>query len=455
MNVTVNRAEFLAAAKRAASVAPLSSPLEPLRGILLETDRREGCLTISATNLEVSLVQTIPCTSLDADALVLNARLLEGMLDKLEGDSVTLIRMEQQPVVLLTSGLAAYRIGVWERGIFPQIESPYPADTVLVTGIPAMTKRTIFAVGEKKNTPLLRCVNLMFTPNGLKAVGSNGSCVVSAKGDSQSTGNISLLVPASSLGKLAHMCEDIVSQETFDEAQRQLETLRRHSSKRETNTPVVHLFSRKLKCGHCGLALGRHVVDLGVYYHCERRAWNSGAACLGARLFEDDLIRTVLASIRFQARLAGKAEKRLDKLENAERRERESLWEQRRRIQMKLDHLTTQKAEAFLLFNQGDLTQKTYDAKCAKLDKTILEQRTKLLDMSGTQTGTQDGAVLHCREDIARLKELSHLRTLNRQTVEKLIQSIRVYDGKRIEIVWNFSDSYMKLLTGEEQNHEG
>lgn len=129
MNVTVNRAEFLAAAKRAASVAPLSSPLEPLRGILLETDRREGCLTISATNLEVSLVQTIPCTSLDADALVLNARLLEGMLDKLEGDSVTLIRVEQQPVVLLTSGLAAYRIGVWERGIFPQIESPYPADT--------------------------------------------------------------------------------------------------------------------------------------------------------------------------------------------------------------------------------------------------------------------------------------------------------------------------------------
>ena len=64
-------------------------------------------------------------------------------------------------------------------------------------------------------------------------------------------------------------------------------------------------------------------------------------------------IRTVLASIRFQARLAGKAEKRLDKLENAERRERESLWEQRRRIQMKLDHLTTQKAEAFLCSTKG------------------------------------------------------------------------------------------------------
>ncbi|MFR5862140.1 MAG: hypothetical protein ACLUES_10990, partial [Flavonifractor plautii] len=150
----------------------------------------------------------------------------------------------------------------------------------------------------------------------------------------------------------------------------------------------------------------------------------------------------------------GKVEERLDKVENAERRERETLWEQRRRVQMKLEHLTTQKAEAFLLFNQGDLTPKAYDATCAKLDKAILEQRAKLLDMSGTQTSTQDSAALHCREDIARLKELSNLRTLDRQTVEKLIQSIRVYDGKRIEIVWNFSDSYMKLLTREEQNHE-
>ena len=87
---------------------------------------------------------------------------------------------------------------------------------------------------------------------------------------------------------------------------------------------------------------------------------------------------------------------------------------------MKLDHLTTQKAEAFLLFNQGDLTQKTYDAKCAKLDKTILEQRTKLLDMSGTQTGTQDGAVLHCREDIARLKADGNLAQYNRAVDERL-----------------------------------
>lgn len=43
---------------------------------------------------------------------------------------------------------------------------------------------------------------------GLRAAGSNGMCIVTAKGDDQSTGDISLLVPALSLGKLAGMCKD-------------------------------------------------------------------------------------------------------------------------------------------------------------------------------------------------------------------------------------------------------
>ena len=48
----------------------------------------------------------------------------------------------------------------------------------------------------------------MFTKDGLRAASTNGTCVVSAKGDDKSTGNISFLIPAASLDKLARMCED-------------------------------------------------------------------------------------------------------------------------------------------------------------------------------------------------------------------------------------------------------
>lgn len=39
LNVTINRAEMLSAIKRASAVAPADSPLDVLRGVLLEIGR--------------------------------------------------------------------------------------------------------------------------------------------------------------------------------------------------------------------------------------------------------------------------------------------------------------------------------------------------------------------------------------------------------------------------------
>ena len=48
----------------------------------------------------------------------------------------------------------------------------------------------------------------MFTRYGLRAAGSDGTCIITASGDSKSTGDVSLLLPALSLEKLARMCRD-------------------------------------------------------------------------------------------------------------------------------------------------------------------------------------------------------------------------------------------------------
>lgn len=44
MIVTINRSEFLDAAKRAASIAPAESPLDVLKGALMEADAASGIL---------------------------------------------------------------------------------------------------------------------------------------------------------------------------------------------------------------------------------------------------------------------------------------------------------------------------------------------------------------------------------------------------------------------------
>ena len=194
--------------KRATTIAPPDSPLDVLKGVLLESDSARKMLTVTSTNLEVALVEKIPCSAQEDGALVYSARTLAEMLQRLPEDTVEISRKENRGRMTLTSGSVSYEVDVWDRGAFPKPDLPFPEDTVKVSGIPAVAQHTVFATAQDKDKPLLRCVNLMFTSTGLRAAGSNGMCIVTAKGDDQSTGDISLLVPALSLGKLAGMCKD-------------------------------------------------------------------------------------------------------------------------------------------------------------------------------------------------------------------------------------------------------
>lgn len=208
MKVTIHRAELLSAAKRGESIAPKDSPLDVLKGLLLETDAANGVLTMTATNLETALEQKISGTVTDDDAVVINARIFTEMLNKLPGDTVELERKPGKPHLFLRSGEAEYLLPIWERSSYPKLEIPFPEDTVKVSGIPGMAKRTVFAAAQDNSKPLLKCVHLRFTRDGLRAAVGNGSCVITAKGDESSTGDISLLIPAPSLEKLARMCGD-------------------------------------------------------------------------------------------------------------------------------------------------------------------------------------------------------------------------------------------------------
>ena len=151
MRVTINRIELLSAAKRAAAIAPSSSPIKEIACVLLETDSGSGKLTVTSTNLETSLEQKLRCVSQEEDALAVNARLLSAMLEKLPGETVELRRNGHDPVFHLSSGDAVYTVSVFERGSYPKPEIPFPEDTVKVSGIPTLARRTVFAASTDGN----------------------------------------------------------------------------------------------------------------------------------------------------------------------------------------------------------------------------------------------------------------------------------------------------------------
>ena len=207
MRVTINRTELLNAAKRAAAIAPGSSPIKEMTCVLLEADNAYGKLTVTSTNMETSLEQKLRCISQDNDVLAVNARLLAAMLEKLPGDTVEL-RREPGGRLKIWSGDAQYNVSVWERSGYPEVEIPAVTNLIRISGIPSMAKRTIFAADENNEKPMLKCVQFRITQDGLRAAGSDGNCIVTARGDDKSTGDFNVLIPAPSLSRLAQMCED-------------------------------------------------------------------------------------------------------------------------------------------------------------------------------------------------------------------------------------------------------
>ena len=155
MNITMNRAELLHAVKRASAVAPANSPLEALKGVLLEVSAASKSLVLTATNLEVTLKQKLVCAAQEDDALAIDAKLLVGMLEKLPGDTVELRRMPGDSRLAVWSGDAKYNVSVWEGRSYPKVEIPAVTNLVRISGIPSMAKRTVFAADENNEKPML------------------------------------------------------------------------------------------------------------------------------------------------------------------------------------------------------------------------------------------------------------------------------------------------------------
>ena len=152
------------------------------------------------------------------------------------------------------------------------------------------------------------------------------------------------------------------------------------------------------------------------------------------------MIRTVLESIHMQAKLAWNAERDLNRREAPRRRVQDLEQKRRRDIQARLERLLGQKKETFLRYDRGELPRTEFDTQCRLLAQETTECKKAL---SGGGQGADSVQVAHmllCRAHISELKELEQIHVLDRETVNKLIHSVKVYAGNRIEVIWNFSD---------------
>jgi len=206
MEFTADRLDLLELAKKAARLANENSPVEALKGICLESDEDAGEVSMIATNYEAAIFLKEKAAVSRSGKLVINAKLLTGMLTLLNGEQVTLAADNNK--IKVSSERATYTVAYLPGEHYPKPVMPFPDETVRLSGICGLAKKTVFAVSKDNGKPALQCVCLKVKHNCAHAAACDGARMILVKSETESAGVQEFLLPAQSFRLLASISTD-------------------------------------------------------------------------------------------------------------------------------------------------------------------------------------------------------------------------------------------------------
>lgn len=233
--------------------------------------------------------------------------------------------------------------------------------------------------------------------------------------------------------------EAIVSETDFQAAQACIN----HLTKKGGAAPSTHLFHRMVRCAGCGRTMLRSNTRVR-YFYCNTNDFTPCPTCADGHLMESDLIEAVLVSIRQQARVAVDADQVIRRERQNHSTRLASLERQIKGLTGKLNALNLSRMELFEKLNDGQLTADEYKALRDSAGQKISEVEAEIARL------TIQADVLRKTEPenhfILLFRPHEQIKTLTREIVDALIESIRVYAADRIEIRWKHQDHFKKCL---------
>ena len=194
MKFEANRLIMLDAAKSAVRVAPSYAHAEILSGILIESNEDTGEVYMTATNHELSIQQKIPASVQQSGTMLINARVLSGMMTKLDSEFATLSAASPE-ILSVTGGRCSYQINCLPSKNYPKPVMPFPEESVLMSGICSLAKRTTFAVSSSEHQLALQCVQVKLKNNAVHAAACDGDKMMLIRDSAESTEEREFLLP--------------------------------------------------------------------------------------------------------------------------------------------------------------------------------------------------------------------------------------------------------------------
>lgn len=274
MEFIANRLELLELSKKVMRLANEASPIEALKGVYLESNEDSGEVSMITTNYEAAIFMKEKATVLRSGKLVINAKMLTGMLTLLSGDQVEFSATGNN-TVKVSSGTCVYNIACLSGEHYPKPVMPFPDEAVKLSGICSLAKKTVFATAKDNSKPALQCVCLKVRQNSAHAAACDGVRMMLVKGDAESSGEKEFLLPAGSFQILASISTDndtfdvgLVGNEAVFTKNNMLFSIKQHSGSYIDTNQIIQsikpMYTAITNAGHLRQALDLVLVGAGT-----------------------------------------------------------------------------------------------------------------------------------------------------------------------------------------------
>lgn len=174
MSVTLNRPELLRALKLASQIAGNGKVVPMLANVLLRSNGA-GRLTVSATDLRVSLSADLACTFGDSLGIVIDAKKLHELVANASADDIS-IGIESNGWATIKSGKVTFKIAGQPDANFPSIPAHTGATFATVENamFREMIARTIFSASDDESRPNMSGINLRSDGQRLTMTSTDG-----------------------------------------------------------------------------------------------------------------------------------------------------------------------------------------------------------------------------------------------------------------------------------------
>ena len=237
--------------------------------------------------------------------------------------------------------------------------------------------------------------------------------------------------------------EAIISKEDFERAVEidKLKSKPFPQSKAEDN-----ILSGKVFC-KCGYSMGFTGLKDSRRYECYKRKKYGKTACTCKSVSAEEIYKKVYNAIKEQMALLLDEDAVVKNIKSAVGTDSKIsyLISEKKDIDSKIKSIFKQKSELYADFSDGILSETEYLEINNSYSSRIEEFEKMLLRIDETIDSLASSAL-----DDEKIRELihkyTHKRKLSKDMVEAFIEKVIIYDGKQIEVKFNFSDVIDKTL---------